>query len=102
MTLIKKKHLQFDLRKIPVTVSLPIFRQSSWFEAQLSCEARGMTLLSNFYDATMKLVLDQYSEISSGDIVFIGLQRNDQVMCAPSYSYLSLFHICLRLFYTMF
>ena len=72
-------------------MAIPIFRQSSWLEAQLSCEAEDMTLLSNFNDATLKRVLDQYSEMTSGDIVFIGLHRNDQVMCDPSYLYLSLF-----------
>ena len=50
-----------------------------------------MTLLGNFYDATMQLVLEQFSEIASGDIIFIGLQRNDQVRCADSSSYLPIF-----------
>ena len=82
MTQMKNTYL-FGVRNISVAIT--IFRRSSWREAQLLCEAEGMTLLGNFDDATMKLVLDQYSEIASGDIVFIGLKRNDQVICTLSY-----------------
>ena len=60
---------------------MSIFRQLSWVEAQRSCEKEGMTLLSNFYDETMKLVVKYYREMGFeiGDVIFIGLKRNKQV-----------------------
>ena len=60
---------------------MSICREISWVEAQRSCEKEGMTLLSNFYDNTMKLVVKYYREMGSetGDVIFIGLKRNKQV-----------------------
>ena len=40
-----------------------------------------MTLIGNFYDDTMRLVVKHYQEMRSemGDAIFIGLKRNTQV-----------------------
>ena len=86
-----------------------IFR-SSWLEAKRSCEKKGMMLLSNFDESTMRMVVRHYLELGSdmGDVIFIGLHRDQQVsfviiagieilMFAKMYSYLKLLlitHLC--------
>ena len=58
-----------------------ICRQSSWFEAQKMCEADNMTLAT--YDGGMtQRVLEQHIQngVEFGDVIFIGLKRNEQVM----------------------
>ena len=58
-----------------------VFFRSSWLEAEQSCEKEGMTLLGNFYESTMKMVVRHYLEVGSdmGDVIFIGLERDQQV-----------------------
>ena len=60
-----------------------IFR-SSWLKAEQSCEKEGMTLLGNFYESTMRMVVRHYLELGSdmGDVIFIGLHRDQQVSFA--------------------
>ena len=55
-------------------------RQSSWLQAQTACQADNMTL-STYTEGMTQHVLEQHIEngLEFGDVIFIGLERNEQV-----------------------
>ena len=57
-------------------------RKSSWLEAQKTCQADNMTL-STYGGGLTEHELKHHIQngLEMGDVIFIGLKRNEQVMC---------------------
>ena len=54
----------------------------SWSDAQQVCEDHGMKLATFNTNALRYIINKHFKMVSSmGDVVYVGLKRNDQVIC---------------------